>query len=165
MKRPRISIAWLTISVAAIAFPMAVVSAVMNGRPIFGLEGVLDMGLWPTVPVLAIYLFLVLNRPGAVRPFDIGFLAFGAAAVCIFVVIARAFPTIVEVPIIYYVNKLEPSWLDCDRWETYAICLLIQGSILAVPQLLTALIGALVFWCVVPRETVNRRSTRGLWRD
>jgi hypothetical protein len=160
VKIPRFTIAWLMIGTATIAFPCAIVGSVMRNRPMFGLEYCLDMGLSTTIPVLAVYLCSVLGRRASIRPFDIGFLAFGWAAVVIFVVAAWAFPHVIATPIVYYINEIEPYFLECDLEECYVFSLLIRGAILAAPQLLVAFFGGLVVRAFANRRAFGRSGGR-----
>ena len=140
----RVSIAWLMVGTAAIAFPCALVAATLRDQPLLGLRYGLDMGLWPTLPILGLYLFAVIRRRRSFRPFDVGFLAMGLAAVCAYVVISLGVPELVLMPIAYYINEIEIRFMDCDGYEAYIRCLLIHGFLLAVPQLLIAVTGGFV---------------------
>jgi hypothetical protein len=165
VKIPRLMIAWLMLGIAAIAFPCAIVGSILRNRPLFGLEHCLGMGLWPTIPVLAIYLFAMIRRRAMIRAFDIGFVAFGWAAVFVFVIDAWAFPAIMRYPIVFYINQIEPYFLDCDLQECYILSLFIQGAILAVPQLVTAVLGGLVVRRFVNQRVIDRSSRRALYVD
>jgi hypothetical protein len=156
----RFTIAWLLVAIAVIAFPMALLSVVMNDRPRIDRTGTLDMGLWLTIPVLTVYLFAAIRRRAMIRAFDFGFLAFGWAAAFVFVVTAWACPGFMHIPIVFYINEIEPYFLDCDLTECYILSLLIQGAIFAIPQLVVALLGGLVVRRFESQGVVNQSSGR-----
>ncbi len=144
MKIPRLPIAWLMIGIAAIAFPFAVVGSVIRNRPLFGLESCLDMGLLPTVPILVAYFLAVVRRCGTMCYLDIGFLVSGWVAVCAYVYLSWMVPERVAAPIVYYINEIEPQFMNCDLEECYILSLVIRSLILAAPQLLIAWVGGVV---------------------
>jgi hypothetical protein len=151
---PRFSIAWLMIGTAAIAFPCAVVGSVVRNRPIFGLEYCLDTGLAATVPVLVVYFFAFVRRRPLIRFFDVGFLASGWGAVCAYGILCWRTPERMAAPILYYINEIEPRFLNCDLVECDILSLVIRGLILAVPQLGIARVGGMV----AERVAVHRKK-------
>lgn len=143
MDRHRFSIARLMHGVAVVAFPAAILAGTIHGRPILGLGYGLDCGLMASVPVL-VALSPATARRGRDRPFVLGLVAAGWAAVVGYVALCMLGPEVVMRPIRYYLNEIEPRFLDADTLPLYALSLTIVGLILATPQFLVALAGGLL---------------------
>jgi hypothetical protein len=165
MKLRRASIAWLMVAVAAVAFPCAIVGAILRDRPMFGLEDCLDLGLAPSVPLLGVYLFARVRRGTPIRAFDFGFLLFGWVAVIVYVVLSKSVPEMVAAPIVYYINEVEAQYMNCDLEACYILSLAIQGLILAMPQLLIAVLGGLLTQQLAGRRRQPRSDSTALPRS
>jgi len=162
MRRPRLSIAGLMLGGVVAAFPLALMGAVLSGRPLLGLEGCLDMGVWPGVTALGIGLASIVLRRGRCGPFAVGFQAAGWAAVVAYVACCRLFPEFMSIPYVYYVNEIEPYILDTDYWEIYTFSLLLSGFLWGVPQVLVALAGGSLAALADPHTIViGSRSSAG----
>ena len=118
MVRLRESISRLMHAVAVVAFPVGVLASVVNNRPILGLGYCLDMGLMPSVPVLLALSPCAVLR-GRSRPFLGGFVASGWAAVCLYVASCAAFPDVMARPVLFYVNEVEPRFMEADTLTLY----------------------------------------------
>jgi hypothetical protein len=82
----RISIATLMFIVGMIAVQAAILGSVLGGHPLMGFHYCLEMGLSPTLAVLGIVHLRLIRRRGTPRPFTAAFMAFGWAAVLVFVI-------------------------------------------------------------------------------
>ena len=139
----RVSIARLMHWVAIVAFPVAVLASVVNDRSILGLDYCLDTGLMASVAVLIALSPATVPR-GRSRPFALGFVVAGWAAVIAYVVSCVLFPDVVALPVLYYINEIEPRFMDADTLALYSLSLVIRGLIMAAPQFLIALSGGLL---------------------
>lgn len=138
MTRPRVSLVWLMLAVALIAFHLAIVCPF---PPALGLDN-LEVGLLPSVTVLALTVASTGGgRGGRNRVFVRGFVATLAAAIGLDLVGCFTAPDLVRRPVVYYVNEIEPGLYDADLSAAYRLSLEIQGLILGLPQLLAALAG------------------------
>ena len=142
--RPRTSVAALMTGVVIVAVPCAILSSVLRDRPLLGLEYCLDMGFPPMAIALSIPLVGMIRSPDNRRPFVVGFVTFGGLAVLGYIACCRAVPDIVAMPMLYYVNELEPRFMEADTLGSYSLSLIVRGLILASPQLLIALAGGLL---------------------
>jgi hypothetical protein len=138
--RPHTSIARLMLVIAILAFSCGALGSVLNGRPMFGLDLCLHTGLIPSVTIL-IGLSPTAVRRRRSRPFIAGFVAAGWSAVMVYIGCCRMFPTAMAVPVLYYVNEIEPRLMNADTFELYSVSLLARGTIMAVPQLIIAFAG------------------------
>ena len=87
MKMPRFRIAWIMVAVAIAALDFAAIRASLDIR-----EAVLFvLGALPMANVLAVGILIAQQRPGS-RPFFLGFEAFGAMALALFITVAVASP-------------------------------------------------------------------------
>jgi hypothetical protein len=154
MKRPRVSIAGLMLGIAVAAFPIAVLASVLGGRAMLGLGGVLEMGLQVSVTALGIGVARIVLRRGRCGPFAVGFQAAGWTAVIAYVAGCLLFPEFMSTPYIFYVNEIEPSIMDADYWEVYALSLVLRGLIWGIPLVLVALGGGGLAALVAPRTIV-----------
>jgi hypothetical protein len=140
---------------AIIAFDCAVLGPVLRGRPLFGLDGSLDMGLLPTVTVFSLALFSIVARRGKSRPFIVGFAAAGWVSVLAYVATCRIIPEVMAIPVMYYINDIEPRFMDAATLELYSLSLMLMGLIWAVPQLIIALVGGVLAMLVAPRRVAE----------
>jgi hypothetical protein len=154
MKVTRTPIAWLMFGVLIVAVQCAILSSVLLDRPLLGFEYCLDMGLLPTATVLGIALIGMILNPNTRRPFVLGFVASGCLAVLGYILCCRAMPDVVAVPVLYYINEVEPRFMEADTLGSYSLSLIIRGLILSSPQLLIALTGGLL-----ARIAFTRRDT------
>ena len=154
MKPPRVSIAALVLGVAIAAFPLALVGAVLENRPLMGLEYCLDMGVLPSVTALGIGLASIIVRRGRCGRFAVGFQVAGWTAVIAYVACCRMVPEFMNAPYVYYVNDVEPYIMNADYREIYALSLVLSGFIWGIPQLLVALAGGGLATLVGPRTIV-----------
>ncbi len=137
------SISGMMLGIAILAFPIGVLASVLNGRPLLGLDYCLDTGLIPSVTAL-IALTPTAIKQRRSRSFNAGFVAAGWMAVIAYAWACRTFPDIMATPVVYYINEIEPRFMDADTIELYSVSLLVRGIIMAVPQLLVALAGGLL---------------------
>lgn len=154
MVRPHTSIARLMLVIAIVAFPCGVLGSVLNDRPIFGLDFCLDTGMIPSVTIL-IGLSPTVVTHGRSRPFIAGFVAAGWSAVMVYIGCCRMFPAAMAAPVLYYINEIEPRFMNADRFELYSVSLLARGTITAVPQLLIALAGGLLATVAVRNDATR----------
>jgi hypothetical protein len=143
MKWPRVPIAGLMLAIAIIAFDLAVLGSVVEGRPLLGLEG-LEIGAIPGVTALGIGLARILLRRRRPGPFAAGFQVAGWAAVVAYLAACRLAPDFMQIPYAYYVNNIEVYYFSHDFFDTqegYALTLVIAGFVWGTPQLLLALAG------------------------
>jgi hypothetical protein len=151
VSRPHASIAGMMFGIAILALPCGVLASVLNDRPMLGLDYCLDTGLIPSVTIL-IGLSPIAILRGRSRPFIAGFVAAGWAAVIAYVSSCRMFPITMATPVLYYINEIEPRFMDADTLVPYSISLLARGIIMAVPQLLIALAGGVLARLAAPRK-------------
>ena len=85
MKVPRFRIAWVMVAVAIAALDFAAIRACFDIPEV----GLLVLGALPMANVLAVGILIGQQRPGS-RPFLLGFEAFGAMALALFVAVALA---------------------------------------------------------------------------
>ncbi len=83
---PRFRIAWVMVAVAIAALEFAAIRALLFIPEVF-LVGV--MGVLPMANALAVGILIARQRPGS-RPFLLGFVAFGAMALALFVAFSLA---------------------------------------------------------------------------
>ena len=90
MKTPRFRIAWLMVAVAIAALDFAAIGAILgSGTGDFGIF--LLLGALPMANVLAVGILIGQRRPGS-RPFLLGFEAFGAMALALYIALVSFFP-------------------------------------------------------------------------
>lgn len=145
------SIGRLMHGIAVVAFPVAVLTSVVRGRPSLGLEYCLDAGLMASVAVL-IALAPVAVRRGRARPLVLGFVTAGCAAAAAYIGLCASFPDVMARPLVYYINEIEPRFMDADTLELYSVSLVVRGLIMGVPQGVLALCGGLLAQWIVRRK-------------
>jgi hypothetical protein len=151
--RFRVSLGWLVLAVALIAFHLAVVC---SDPPVLGLDN-LEVGLLPGVTVLTIALFSTGGQRGqGGRLFVSGLVTSLTVAICVYLVCCLTIPDLVRWPVVYYINRIEPSLYDADLSVVFRLSLEIQGLILGLPQLLFALGGG----AAAKASAASRRQTR-----
>jgi hypothetical protein len=147
VKVPRIRIAWVMVAVAFAALDFAVIRAFLGHR-----TNVLDeqrgilllLGALPMANVLAVGMLIGQRRPGS-RPFLLGFEAFGAMALALFIVLATGFPREVVLP--YLAPFVAPlKWIiGPDRpFVEIPIGCFAFVVLLGWPQVAFALVGGLL---------------------
>jgi hypothetical protein len=137
--------------VAIVAFPIAALASVVNGRPILGLDYCLDTGLMASVAVLIALSPAAVIR-GRSRPFALGFVAAGWTAVIAYVGSCALFPDVVALPVLYYINRIEPRLMDADSLASYSAGLVVRGLIVAAPRFILGLSGGLLAKLVARRR-------------
>lgn len=146
MTLPRVTLGSILLAVALIAFHLALVGST---HPAFGLDN-LELGLLPGVTALA------LSLPWARRRHNVATRAFAAAlglAIAIYLTLCVATPDLVCVPVVHYLNEIEPHLYDADHSLVYRLSLEIQGLILGLPQVLFAI-------AVATLAAIHTRSNR-----
>ena len=139
MKVPRFRIAWVMVAVAIAALDFAAIRAVL-GYPEVGL---LVVGALPMANLLAVGILIGQQRPGC-RPFLLGFEAFGAMALALFVALASFSPWGYGLIYSYLVLGIEPmeKIIGQDRPFVFIpITLFGVVVMLGWPQVAFALIG------------------------
>ena len=135
------------LAVAVIALHCAVL---LGRRPLFGLDDCLDTGL---LPVTTAVVCAAPRRRGR-GPFARGFLAAGVCAAAAYVGVCRTWPDFVAAPSLYYVNEVEPRFMDADTLPLYTLSLWVRGLITGLPLCLVALAGGLL-----ARHAARRRAS------
>jgi hypothetical protein len=143
MKLPRISIAWLMFGVAMLCVILGLLQNALNDHPILG-----EIGLWPTLTAFGTSSFWIAKHRGKGSPFLWGFSIVGWASILVYLAFCYWRPWLVAMPLSYYLNEVHYWWIawlvDSDRYELYALNLLVQGLILSVPQFMMAALGGLI---------------------
>jgi hypothetical protein len=143
VKPPRFRIAWIMVAVAIAAFDFTLIRRLLDYRTPAG--DFLLVGAVPMANVLAIGMLVGQRRPGW-RPFLLGFVAFGAMALAVFVAGAIFFTDELVMPYLALVLRpmvtiigqrppvvLIPIWFSC------------AVIMLGLPQLAFALLGSFLF--------------------
>jgi hypothetical protein len=144
VKMPRFRIAWIMVAVAIAALDFAAIRASLDIR-----EAVLFvLGALPMANVLAVGILIARQRPGS-RPFLLGFEAFGAMALALFITAAVAsLPFDEYMLIVYYlapVLRLIQKSIRQDQPLVFVpIVLFAYVVMLGWPQVVFALIGGLL---------------------
>jgi hypothetical protein len=141
VKAPRFRIAWGMVAVAIAALDFAAIRASLDIR-----EAVLlVLGALPMANVLAVGILIAQQRPGS-RPFLLGFEAFGAMALALFITAAVASLPFDEYMVIAYylapVLRLIQKSIRQDQPLVFVpIVLFAYVVMLGWPQVVFALIG------------------------
>jgi hypothetical protein len=141
VKAPRFRIAWVMVAVAVAALDFAAIRASLDIR-----EAVLlVLGALPMANVLAVGILIAEQRPGS-RPFLLGFEAFGAMALALFITAAVASLPFDEYMVIAYylapVLRLIQKSIRQDQPLVFVpIVLFAYVVMLGWPQVVFALIG------------------------
>jgi hypothetical protein len=144
VKMPRFRIAWIMVAVAIAALDFAAIRASLDIR-----EAVLFvLGALPMANVLAVGILIARQRPGS-RPFLLGFEAFGAMALALFITAAVASLPFDEYMVIAYylapVLRLIQKSIRQDQPLVFVpIVLFAYVVMLGWPQVVFALIGGLL---------------------
>jgi hypothetical protein len=91
---------------------------------------------------------------GQSRPFIAGFVAAGWAAVIVYVATCALIPDLMALPVLHYINEIEPRFMDADTLAIYSVSLIVRGAVMAAPQLLIALAGG----CLAKLNAQSRLS-------
>jgi hypothetical protein len=153
VKPPRFRIAWIMVAVAIAAFDFMVIRRLVDYRTPTG--DFLLLGALPMANVLAIGMLVGQRRPGS-RPFLLGFVAFGAMALAVFVAGAIFFTDELVMPYLALVLRpmvtiigqrppvvLIPIWFSCAVF------------MLGLPQLAFALLGGFLSHKLRPGWRIN----------
>jgi hypothetical protein len=138
---PRFRIAWVMVAVAIAALDFGAIR--MGLDRIFPSSELLAMGALPMANVLAVGLLIGQRRRGS-RPFLLGFEAFGAMALALYVVLAGFSPIRV---VDYLELLLDPirTTIGLDRTVALIATIIpVSVAMLGLPQLAFALIGGLL---------------------
>ena len=138
MKVPRFRIAWVMVAIAIAALDFTAIR--MASDRIIPSGELLELGALPMANVLAVGLLIGQRRRGS-RPFLLGFEAFGAMALAVYVVLAGFSPHRV---IDYLELLLDPirRTIGLDRTVALIATIYPVGVVmLGLPQLAFALIG------------------------
>jgi hypothetical protein len=145
--------------VAVVALPIAILASVLNHRPLLGLGYCLDMGLVASATALVALSPSAALR-GRPRPFTFGFVIAGWAAAIAYVGCCASFPDVMVRPALYYLNEIEPRFMDADTLTLYSVSLVVQGLIMTIPQFIFALSGGLLAKLAARRRLSGRPSGR-----
>ena len=154
MKAPRYRIGWLMVAVAIAALDFAAIGAILSsGTGDFGIF--LLLGALPMANVLAVGILIGLQSSGS-SPFLLGFEAFGAMALALYVALLSWRPRgLVNPYLLSFIRVLEQT-VGRDRPFVF-IPILCFGSVVMLgwSQVAFALIGG--FLCRRFRATITRR--------
>jgi hypothetical protein len=151
VKMPRFRIAWGMVAVAIAALDFAAIRASLDIR-----EAVLlVLGALPMANVLAVGILIAQQRPGS-RPFLLGFEAFGAMALALYVGLLSWRPRGLVIPYLLSLIRVLEQAVGRDRPFVF-IPILCFGSVVMLgwSQVAFALIGG--FLCRKFRVTITRR--------
>jgi hypothetical protein len=137
------SISGIMFCIAIVAFPIGVLASVLNNRPLLGLQYCLDTGLIPSITTLIALMPIALEQR-QFQSFIAGFVAAGWMAVVAYACACTIAPGVMASPIIFYINEIEPLFMDSETVVMYSVSLLARGFIMAIPQLLVAVAGGLL---------------------
>jgi hypothetical protein len=148
VKVPRFRIAWVMVGVAIAALDFAEIRAFLGPHPAsLGRQkhALLLLGALPMGNVLAVGMLTGQCRRGS-RPFHLGFEAFGAMALTLFIALAVYFPREV---VMSYLTPVVDS-IDKVIWPNHPFVLIATQGVVAVvmlgwPQLVFAVIGGFLF--------------------
>jgi hypothetical protein len=140
---PRFRIAWVMVAVAFAALDFAAIRALLPGHAnaLDDQRGVcLLLGALPMANVLAVGMLIGQRRPAS-RPFLLGFEAFGAMALVLFIALATCFPREVVIP--YFAPFVAPveRFIGPGRPLYIPIGGLVVAVVLVGPQVVFALVG------------------------
>ena len=139
MKIPRFRLAWLMAFVAIAALNFAAMRALLGFDSVTA--RLLLVGALPMVNVLAVGILIAQRQPGS-RTFLLGFEAFGAMAVVLFIVLATCFPREVVLPYVTPVMVPIESTIGYDRpFVMFPIVGVVAVALLGWPQVAFALAG------------------------
>jgi hypothetical protein len=141
VKRPRFRIAWVMVAIAIAALDFAVIRASFDIPEV----GLLVLGALPMANVLAVGILIGQWRPES-RPFLLGFEAFGAMALALFVAVAVAslFLDNYRMLTSYLTPVIDPIEKSIGQNRPFVfipIALFAMVVMLGWPQLVFALIG------------------------
>ena len=122
MKVPRFRIAWVMVAVAIAALDFGAIRALLarHGSALDDQRSIcLLLGALPMANVLAVGMLIGQRRPGS-RPFLLGFEAFGAMALALFIALAICFPREVVLPYLTPVLVLMERTIGNDPAFRYA---------------------------------------------
>lgn len=141
MKAPRFRIAEVMAFVAIAALNFAAIRAVWEHKP----YDLLAIGALPTANVLVVGLLIAYRRRGS-RPFLLGFEAFGAIALAVYIAGMSLFPEEFATPFFNlvvkpYVTAFGPTLTTGYIVVIYCLAAVIWG----LPQLAFALLGGFLF--------------------
>jgi hypothetical protein len=141
VKVPRFRIAWLMVFVAIAALDFRAIRAVSDIRSRTNNNGIdiLVLGALPMANVLAVGLLTSLRRRGH-RPFLLGFEAFGAAALVLYIALVGFFAEEAVMPYLYLILKPLERTIGLHTPIFYSITAVMLG----LPQLAFALIGGVL---------------------
>ncbi|MFO0892050.1 MAG: hypothetical protein U0790_23300 [Isosphaeraceae bacterium] len=138
---PRIRIAWVMAAIAVAAFNFAAIRAMFD----YPLSEPLVFGALPMANVLALGILVGRRRPGS-RPFLLGFVAFGATALALFVTFSSASLllenyTLINAYLTPVMRPIEESIGQNRPFIFIPTALFAYVVMLGWPQLVFALIG------------------------
>jgi hypothetical protein len=134
------------VAVAIVALDFAAIRAFLDS-PDSPEVGLLVLGALPMANVLAVAILIGQQRPGS-RPFLLGFEAFGAMALALFVALARFFPGAGPInfyPALVMIQPMEKIIGQNRPFVFIPIACLGYVVILGWPQVAFALIGGFLF--------------------
>jgi hypothetical protein len=140
VKVPRFRIAWLMIAVAIAGLDFAAIRAMSSSST----GELLILGALPMANVLAVGMLIGLRRPGS-RPFLLGFEAFGAMALGLYVVLASFFrPEVVYPYLTLFLAPIEKIvGLERPLFRILMVCT-VAVVMLGAPQVTFAMVGGLL---------------------
>jgi hypothetical protein len=153
MKPPRFRIAWIMVTVAIAAFEFMVIRRLVDYRTPTG--DFLLVGALPMANVLAIGILVGQRRPGS-RPFLLGFEAFGAMALALYMVSASSFRGVMVASYLeLFLGSIKKTIGTGQPFVLTAVLISAGVVMLSLPQMVFALIGG--FLSRRCRVTVTRR--------
>ena len=138
MKAPRFRIAMGMVFVAIVALNFGAIRASFGFEP-YVAESLL-LGALPMANVLAVGILIGQRRPGS-RPFLLGFEAFGAMALTLYVALASFFPGAVTLCLELIEEILEKTIGRHPPFVFIPIVCFVAVVMLGLPQVVFALIG------------------------
>ena len=141
---PRFRIAWVMVAVAIAALDFGAIRALLarHGNALDDQRSMcLLLGALPMTNVLAVGMLIGQRRPAS-RPFLLGFEAFGAMALVLFIALAICFPREVVLPYLTPVLVLIERTIGNDRpFVLIPIVCVVAVALLGWPQVAFALAG------------------------
>jgi hypothetical protein len=142
VKAPRFRIGWLMVAVAIAAINFGAIQGFLFG---WDTGWLLVLGTLPMANVLAVGMVIGQKRPGS-SPFLLGFEAFGAMALALYINLASCFPSEVQIPYLKPFLGLTEKIIGHNHPFVF-IPILFFGSVVMLgwPQMAFALIGGFLF--------------------
>jgi hypothetical protein len=168
MRNPRLTVAWVMALVALVALDFAGVRAWLyyrvghgvgpDGRQLTWIENTYDLMGCGGLPMAVLLAAGLLAGIFGVRwrPFMLGFMAFGAAALVAFVACAALYTEgVIQPRILWVLRSLPRSIYSLSPAVRTSILYAVSASLVVLPQLAVALLGGALF------QALSRRTRHG----